>query len=246
MDKVGKYTFRIEPGEADLFGKYPLPAIIRRMLDCAGYHADERGWGLRDLGTENHAWVLARLVVEMEDFPNVYDQLEVQTWVEDLNKHFSSRNFCFRNQNGNILGYARTIWSMIDLKTRKSVDLTAVSDISNHKVEKECPIDKPGKISSVNFEADLTYKIKYSDLDVNRHVNSSKYAEHILNLFSPETLMSKQLKRFEIAYLSESTYDDCLSFHQAAESDLESVVEIRNAEIKPVCRAKIIFRNKNI
>jgi len=241
MNRIGSYTFRIEPGEADLFGKYPLPAIIRRMLDCAGYHADERGWGLRHLVANNHAWVLARLAVEMESFPDVYDQLVVQTWVEDLNKHFSSRNFRFSNQSGHILGYARTIWSMIDLESRKSVDLTTVSDINNHKADRECPIDKPGKIGSVSIDAEYTHKIRYSDLDVNGHVNSSKYAEHILNLLSPETIQAKQLKRFEIAFLAESTFDDHLSFHQTMESQ-ESLIEVKNGDQKSICRAKIIFR----
>lgn len=243
MNRIGSYTFEIEAGDADLFGNYPLPVLLRKMLDCAGYHADKRGWGLRHLNADNYSWVLARAAIEMESFPSIYDRIEIQTWVEELNKHFSTRNFCFQNQKGEILGYARTVWSMIDLNTRKSVDLTSVSDISNHKVDKECPIDRPRKISAVTSEPEFTHDVKYSDLDINGHVNSCKYVEHIINLFSTNIDQLGELNRFDITFLSESKPGDRLCFHRDTTSARETQVEI-TCDKRAVCRAQITFNQQ--
>jgi Acyl-ACP thioesterase len=242
MNRIGSYTFSIEAGDVDIFGKYPLPVIVRKMLDCAGYHADERGWGLRNLNAENCSWVLARAAIELESLPEIYDKIVIQTWVEDLNKHFSTRNFCFQNQKGEILGYARTVWSMINLNTRKVVDLTAVSDISNHKADKECPIEKPGKIGIVSSEPEYFHDVKYSDLDINGHVNTCKYVEHIINLFSSGIEQIVVLKRFDITFLSESKLGDKLHFHRATASDHETQIEITGDNSRSICRAKITFK----
>ena len=69
------------------------------------------------------------------------------------------------------------------------------------------PIEKPGKIAAVENETEgVPYFIKYSDLDINGHLNSIKYMEHLLDLFDLDLFKTKDIKRFEIAYQSEGKY----------------------------------------
>ena len=55
---------------------------------------------------------------------------------------------------------------------------------------------------------------EYSDIDLNGHVNSIKYIEHILDLFPMEMFREKRIRRFEMAYVAESYYGDTLSFYR--------------------------------
>ena len=45
-----------------------------------------------------------------------------------------------------------------------------------------------------------------SDIDINGHVNSIRYIEHILDLFPIEMYKEKRIRRFEMAYVAESYY----------------------------------------
>ena len=52
---------------------------------------------------------------------------------------------------------------------------------------------------------------KYSDIDINGHVNSIRYIEHILDLFPIEMYRERRIRRFEMAYVAESYYGDELT-----------------------------------
>ena len=52
----------------------------------------------------------------------------------------------------------------------------------------------------------------YSDVDINGHINSVKYIEHILDLFPREQFEHHRIRRFDIAYKAESYMGDTLSF----------------------------------
>ena len=86
------------------------------------------------------------------------------------------------------------------------------------------------------------YVPKYSDIDINGHVNSIKYIEHILNLFSMDTFKEKNLRRFEIAYVAESYYGETLGFYLEEKNENEYDIEIRKNNQEVVVRSKVIFK----
>ena len=50
-------------------------------------------------------------------------------------------------------------------------------------------------------------------MDVNGHINSVKYIEHVLDLFDLDYYRAHFLQRFEIAYVVESHQGDQLNFY---------------------------------
>ena len=53
----------------------------------------------------------------------------------------------------------------------------------------------------------------FNDVDVNGHINSVKYIEHVLDLFDLDYYKTHFLQRFEIAYVAESQQGDQLNFY---------------------------------
>ena len=93
-----------------------------------------------------------------------------------------------------------------------------------------------------------TVKTCYNDVDINGHVNSIKYIEHILDLFNMQWYREHWLKRFEIAYVAESYFGDTLSFYMEnlAEKDFCISVRKSNPDINDekeveVCRSLLKF-----
>lgn len=242
-NKVGTYRFVAEPFHVDFNGRLTMGVLGNHLLNCAGFHATDRGFGIASLNEDNYTWVLSRLAIELDEMPYQYEDFTIQTWVENVYRLFTDRNFAILNKDGKKIGYARSVWAMINLNTRKPTDLLALhgGSIVDYITDKPCPIEKPSRIKVTTQEPSAALTAKYSDIDVNGHVNSIRYIEHILDLFPIELYQKKRIRRFEMAYVTESYYGDELSFYQEEAEGGEYHVEVKKHGSEVVCRAKVKF-----
>ena len=240
---VGTYNFIAEPFHVDFTGHLTMSVLGNHLLNCAGFHAADRGFGIASLNENHYTWVLSRLAVELEEMPYQYESFSIQTWVENVYRLFTDRNFAILNKDGKAIGYARSIWAMISMETRKPADLLTLhgGSIVDYVCDKECPIEKAGRIKVSENAAPVEYQTKYSDIDINGHVNSIKYIEHILDLFPIEMFKEKRIKRFEMAYVAESYYGDVLSFYKEEADGNTYDIEVKKNGKEIVCRSKVIF-----
>ena len=218
LPKVGRYPFMAEPFHCDFSNRLFLGHLGNHLLNAADFHSNDRGYGMHYLNTIHKTWVLSRLAIEMDDMPKAYDKFNVETWVEGVMRFFTSRNFKVVGDDGKVFGYGRSIWAMIDTESRQPADILGVRDgLITSYVEKdyECPIKKasrvPINIDTVKFVHTIdTY---YNDVDINGHINSVKYIEHVLDLWNLDWYKTYRLKRFEIAYVAETHQGDKLNFY---------------------------------
>lgn len=220
--KIGQYPFLAEPFHCGFDKQLLLSHLGNYLLNAADYHSSERGYGVSCLNTINKTWVLSRLSVELEDTPKVYDKFYVETWVDGVLKFFTSRNFKIGDNSGRIFGYGRSMWAMIDTETRQPTDILAIQEgtIRNYiDTEYPCPIAKPSR--GKNIELSTPTRIidtRFSDVDMNGHVNSIKYIEHILDLWDIEWYQKHRVWRFDIAYVTEAHQGDRLQFYSTSDS----------------------------
>ena len=245
MEKIDNHKVFVEPFHVDFTGRIFMGVLGNHLLNAAGNHSSRRGWGIGALNETRHTWVLSRLSVEMTEMPRQNEHIEIRTWVESVMKLFTNRNFSIHRADGTVLGYARSVWAMIDMETRRPCDLLSLydGDILSYVVSEEenvCPIEGHGRFRFREPELVRTLDVRYSDIDINRHVNSIKYMEHILDLFSREEL-ERGLRRFEIAYKAESRMGDTLSFYVQRGEVGETDVEVRRGGEDVVCQARVIF-----
>lgn len=242
-NKIGTYEFVAEPFHVDFTGRLTMGVLGNHLLNCAGFHADERGFGIATLNENHYTWVLSRLAIELDDMPRAYQKFSVQTWVENVYRLFTDRNFAILDAEGNPIGYARSVWAMISMETRKPADLLTLhgGGITGYVCEKECPIDRPGRIKVGEGETVGEHQVRYSDIDLNGHVNSIKYIEHILDLFPMEMFRERSVRRFEMAYVAESYYGDRLTFCREQKSGNEYDIEVKKNGTEVVVRSKVIF-----
>mgnify|MGYP000248400861 FL=1 len=242
-NKIGTYSFVAEPFHVDFTGRLTMGVLGNHLLNCAGFHATERGFGIATLNESNYTWVLSRLAIELEEMPLQYESFSVQTWIENVYRLFTDRNFAILNKDGKPIGYARSIWAMISMDTRKPADLLSLHNgsIVDYICQKECPIEKPGRIKVNQKELAGEVVTKYSDIDINGHVNGIRYIEHILDLFPLEIFREKRIRRFEMAYNAESYYGDTLAFYKEQVSENEYDIEVKKNGQEVVVRSKVIF-----
>ena len=211
MDKIGKYEFLAEPFHCDFSGRLFMGHLGNHMLNAADFHSSARGFGMKYLMTINRSWVLSRLAIEMEEMPQQYTKFNVETWVESAMRFFTSRNF-------------------------------AVTGADDGKVYGDCPIDKGGRVKmSDGAELIRTIDTFYNDVDINGHINSVKYIEHVLDLWDLDWYRTHAIKRFEIAYVAEAHAGDKLSFYQEHTAENEFCIRIVRTDGTECCRSKVTF-----
>ena len=254
MDKIGRYGFMAEPFHCDFSGRLFMGHLGNHLLNAADFHSTARGFGMKRLMSMQRSWVLSRLAIEMYKMPLQYTHFDVETWVESAMRYFTSRNFAIvasshqphlpSGEEG-VLGYGRSIWAMIDTSTRQPTDLFAIDDGAiDHWIERDkpCPIDKGGRVRmSDNAQLVRETDTYYNDVDINGHINSVKYIEHVLDLWPLDWYRGHAVRRFEIAYVAEAHAGDRLAFYREQTADGAFAVRICKDGDVEVARSKVAF-----
>jgi len=240
MSLKKSYSFQIQPQDVDFQFRVTMAAFANILLATAGYNADDNGFGLRRLHEMDCAWVLSRLAIEMTRFPEQYEKISVETWVEEVGRANTTRNFCIRDAKDEIIANACSEWVFFDMKTRRAKDLLTLDGIHEFANGEHGLIEKPVKLGAVEGSDYDGFKVKYSDIDINGHVSSMRYIQWVSDCFSLNCYRKCQLKRFEINYMNEMFFDDFVEIvgHEQHAGDFR--FEIRK-EDKVASRARVVF-----
>ena len=243
MTKECSQTYYLAAGECNPEKEMPLTLLMTRVIEIATLHANSWGVGYERLIQDNQAWVLSRVTIEMEAYPQVNTRYTVTTWIEDYNRHFSQRNMAVTDEQGRPLGYVRTIWMVIDLTSRASVDISKLGYISENVSERRCPIEPQTRLRPVSGGRVVDYTFGYADCDFNRHVNTVRYLEHLMNLFDLHRYDTQFIQRMEISFLRESHYGDTVTIHVDESQALDSRMSMAIGGEDHV-RARFVWRER--
>lgn len=245
MQKWSKYDHSVEPFTEDYCGNLAWGNLGNLILRCASLHAGEHGFGYPQMIKLHHAWVLSRLVIEMDEMPHTGDSFSIKTWVDRLYRQFTDRHFSVLRADGTAYGHATSIWALIDTTTRMPADLEKLPNGGFSSVlMPECtsPIAPMGRIRMKTPTLVYSHRAAYSDLDINGHVNSIRYIELLLNYFNADELKNRPAHRIEMAYCLEAYCGDMLDiYHEVDAKDANRhLFEIRVGE-KIIVKGTIKF-----
>ena len=236
QQRIKEYSHRyfLAPGECTPEGEMPITLLLTRIIEVATEHADMWNIGYSTLSADNQT-----------QYPRVNRKYTFHTWVESTNRHFSFRNFEICDQDGTTLGYARTIWAVIDSIAREIVDISKFTFLKDVVSEHQCPIATPSRLLPVTDEHAQTHCFKYCDLDINHHVNSVRYVELLMNQLPLERYEACFVKRFEIAYIRECLYNVPVTLNVDSSTD-DVRLEIADSAGASHCRARILLEPRNV
>lgn len=246
MERISHYEYSVEPFSEDYCGNLSWGNLGNLILRCASMHAGEHGFGYPQMIRMHHAWVLSRLVIEMDRLPHTGEDFSIATWVDRVYRQFTDRHFSVLRADGTPYGHATSIWSLIDTETRLPADLTQLPEGGFTEVlipERPAPIAPMGRVRLKAPELVGKHRAAYTDLDINGHVNSIRYIELMLNQFPAEQMAARPVKRIEMAYCLESYCGDVLQIfreNDSANADRQ-LFEITNEAGQAVTKGSISF-----
>ena len=242
MKKKRTYNFQVSTQHIDFQKKSTLSSLFSLVLNTAGKDADNNGFGLLKLQSDDYTWVLSRFVMDMERFPVENEKIGIQTWIQDVGTMFTTRNFCITDAENQVLGYASSSWAVMDMKTRQSALLDNLQSLNGFVLPEPTPIGIPTRIPNVTGEVANRFEVKYSHIDVNGHASSPFYIQWIANCFLLDFYLTHQLKRFEINFLKEITFGDVGKVYREAKAENDYYFQVVTQEKGIACRARMVFQ----
>ncbi|MDR2125821.1 MAG: acyl-ACP thioesterase [Prevotellaceae bacterium] len=238
MTSKTTYKHTVQPSEVDFSLRATIVSMIGYIIDIAGVDADAKGFGIKKLNNDNHSWVISRMALDFYRLPHKYESIDITTWVNDYGKLLTTRNFTVTDENSRSILAAVTQWAMIDISTRRPVDLRYVDEYNKYLCADISPVKIPCKIAAINPQKTVIHEIVYSDIDFNRHVNSLRYLTLMIDMLPIELLSNTNPIHVEINFLHESQYGDILTIAYE-QRGIKSLFEIKNSGNIPICRALI-------
>ncbi len=204
MIKVYKEQQLVRTAHCDMSGLWRLSAMLETMQEAAGTHSYLLGCGRDVLLQKNLVWVLSRSEIYMDVCPKVGDTVDIETFPAPNRRWFFPRYFIFRNQAGEVIGKACTVWLVMDFTTRKMAPPDAILPFMPDNSDLELPLPFPGNLDSVAGEERAFSRLpQYTDLDVNGHVNNTKYADWLCDALGIDVMKDKRICHALIHYNTE-------------------------------------------
>ncbi len=226
-----------------------LVGLLNLLQDIAWIHANTAGWGFEDLIAKGTIWVLARQKLVMTDWPVWEDKVTIRTWGRQAGSVMAMREFEILVGDRK-LGESTTTWLVLDWNTRKPQKLDRV------KFALMCQTEGLLNITAerIGLREDLktltTFQVRNSDLDVNGHVNNTRYAQWITDTMTTEEYANYQIEEYEVNFLAETGLGDAVMIEA---SDIEAGAYgalvrqyqgRRTDEDKPAFAARLIVRQR--
>jgi acyl-ACP thioesterase len=216
MDSVGEDVWReeffIRSYEVDLHGKVFVPVLLSFMQEAASNHVDSLRVGFSHLEEMNRVWVLSRIRIEVQRYPKWGERVVLLTWHAGEERLFGLREFRVSDDQKEVIVSAISAWLMLDRTTRKPVK---PSELYNKlTIPLGCSrngrsLGKLPEVESVHVEGQ--YRVRYTDLDVNNHVNNARYLDWVLNTYAAQHLHDREVSQCEMNFLAECGHGEDVS-----------------------------------
>ena len=241
MAEISTYKNMVQPKSVDCTRRASVAAIIGYMLDVAGEDADRKGFGISALDSDSTTWVLSRLAVDITAQPKQYEEIAIDTWVNEFNRLSSTRNFrIHRGEECVAKGVSQ--WCMLNMESRQVVDMSLLKETyMQAMVDEPSPISIPARLRPITAMDSASRPVVYSDIDFNRHVNTLRYIDLIFDNVPLELIEQNNGLRIDINFIAEALYGETLTIGWAVEGNIWNF-EISSSPERVLCRAKVEFK----
>lgn len=174
-------------------------AVLDLFQDVAGEHARALGIG-RDAMLENSLiWVIVRARYRVLKTPRQFDRVRVKTWPLPPHRSIFQREYLISAADGTPLVLGSSEWVVIHSERRRLMPVGDVYPIKEGFLEEHNFPDGFSRLHDFDAkDGTVTLTPAFTDLDVNGHVNNTKYANYIINTVLPDEC--ERIKEFEIEY----------------------------------------------
>lgn len=245
-----EFTSRVRYSETGPDLKLTIGGLINRMQDCAVFHSESVGRGVKPVGEAETAWLIVSWQIFIKTMPSLGDAITTKTLARRFHGIEADRDFTVRDSRGKLLAFAASRWIYYQFETQMPIRIP------------DYEIESYGTDPGMDTEPDISLKraprhirlpkdqepekgepilITGQYIDNNGHVNNEQY----INMALPYAPVGKTYSEIRVEYSHQAVLKDTLVPHIYHTSESQTVV-LKNQEDKVCAVVSLLWYNVNV
>lgn len=221
MSTFLEMNYRVDSRDIDMFQQCRPSAVLGILQEAATQASME----LHVSGPEaykkyNALWMVTRNWVELDEPIRWNDLLTIRTWHRGAAGASSYRDFDII-RDGRIIGQGVTLWVLVDATEHKLMrmkNLTEFHGTDGGELMKSIKLHRVAMPEQ--FDGQSLREMRYSDTDINGHINNIHYADFACDAIHLERYgRGKFVRTFQLDYITECMAGETLTIDTAVQGD---------------------------
>lgn len=233
MEPLFIKTYEVTAAGVDRFGQLKASRLLECLQEVSGAHSNLLGVGRAELTAQNLFWAVIRHRVQITRLPGNGEKLRIETWPMPTTRTAYPRSVVAYDENGNECFRSISLWVLMDEKSRAMI-LPGKSGVEVSGFLRGNELSAPGGIMPRQMVHRDIRPVRYTDLDMNGHMNNCRYLDWIEDLLPSSFHQTHQLREFTLCYLSEIRENEEMALHwEISDQQTLAVEAIRNDDPAP-------------
>ena len=187
---------------SDINGHIKLPDIILLSLQVSGSQSAQLGVSDKEiLERYNLVWIITEYI-DVIRLPRFAEEITIETEALSYNRLFCYRRFTIYDESGQAIIQMLATFALMDRDSRKVHNVEAEM-VAPYQSEFSKKIIRGPKYMDLDNPSSKDYHVRFYDLDMNGHVNNSKYLDWIFEVMGSEFLMEHIPVKINLKYIKE-------------------------------------------
>ncbi|WP_261445632.1 acyl-[acyl-carrier-protein] thioesterase [Streptococcus mitis] len=188
---------------ADMNGHIKLPDVILLSLQVSGMQSIELGVSDKTILEDyNLVWIITDYDIEVVRLPRFAEEITIETEALSYNRLFCYRRFTIYDESGQELIHMMATFVLMDRDSRK-VHAVEPEIVAPYQSDFDKKLIRGPKYEPLEEAVSKDYHVRFYDLDMNGHVNNSKYLDWIFEVMGADFLTQYIPKKINLKYVKE-------------------------------------------
>lgn len=177
-------THEVDSTETDMFSRMRLSAFFRLLQKASVLHCEALGAGRAVTLDRGILWVVTMQHGEFVRMPDYEEKVTIETWPGRTVYSLFPRYYRMMDADGSELARVSSLWTHVGRESREVIPPQRSGISIDHVFTgNEAPLPViPGAIPA---EKAISYRVPYSCIDLNLHMNNSCYFDLAEDEFGP-------------------------------------------------------------
>ena len=196
--------------DCDLYAHLRISRLCEYFQETALAHLRSQGFDyLSMIEKDKFTLLISRVKLRISHLPLWGEEISISTWIKGYTpEKVAWSDYDVRDSQGNSIIQATSSWLLIDLKDGKAkpfsqgpyhFEITPDLNALPETIDILEPVGMPKTV--------LVKDVKYSDIDLNNHVNNCRYADWVLDAINMEELKDRRIRSIQLNYMQQVEYN---------------------------------------
>ncbi|WP_455682326.1 acyl-[acyl-carrier-protein] thioesterase [Thomasclavelia sp.] len=221
---ISSLKISVQCQEADYQGNYRISNLMSKLSDLATINALQIGIWNNNL-SEKYGFVLTKETIILKRPIKINELIKFYTRASGYKRIQFTRNYWVEDVHGEEIASIYSLWTLIDLKKRRIIKPEKAGIVMPEIIPYNYNINN---YNEIHDDVELSYimerTVLYSDIDVNQHLNNSRYFEWAFDVLPIEFFEEKYFKEISVIFKKEMSPNTTAKIYRYISNDYVKIV----------------------